>query len=47
MHLPRKNKRYLDNLSKACSNYVQTQMLAELKDAIAAKLGTTEDWHFP
>jgi hypothetical protein len=35
----------IDNLSKACSNYVQTQMLNDLKDVIAAKLGSTEGWN--
>lgn len=34
----------IDNLSKACSHYVQTRMLEDLKSAIAAKLGATEDW---
>jgi len=34
----------IDNLSKACSAYVQTQMLADLKDAFAVKLGTTVGW---
>ena len=34
----------LDNISKACSNYVQTEMVGDLKEAILAKLGTTEGW---
>jgi hypothetical protein len=40
----KKQQTILDNLSKACSSYVQTQMLENLKDAIATKLGTTEVW---
>ncbi|KIC76374.1 hypothetical protein DB42_DV00100 [Neochlamydia sp. EPS4] len=44
----KKQNAIIDNLSKACSNYVQTQMLAELKDAFAAKLGTIDGWQvFP
>lgn len=34
----------IDNLSKACSNYVQTHLLDDLKDTIAANLRTTEGW---
>ncbi len=34
----KKQNASIDNLSKACSNYVQTQMLLDLKEAIAAKL---------
>jgi predicted nucleotidyltransferase component of viral defense system len=40
----KKQNAIIDNLSKACSTYVQTQMLANLKDAFAAKLGATEEW---
>src|SRR5271163_3464836 len=44
----KKQNAIIDNLSKACSNYVQTQMLADLKDAFAAKLGATDGWRvFP
>jgi hypothetical protein len=44
----KKQNALIDNLSKACTNYVQTQMLADLKDAFAAKLGTTDEWQvFP
>jgi predicted nucleotidyltransferase component of viral defense system len=38
----------IDNLSKACSTYVQTEMLANLKDIFAAKLGINDGWQiFP
>lgn len=40
----KKQRTVLDNLSKACSTYVQTEMLDDLKDAITAKLRTTEGW---
>ena len=40
----KKQSAVLDKLSKACSNYVQTEMLDDLKEAIAAKLGITEGW---
>lgn len=40
----KKQNAIIDNLSKACSKYVQTKLLADLKAAFAAKLGTTEDW---
>ena len=40
----KKQRAILDNLSKACSNYVQTEMLNSLEEAIAAKLGTTDGW---
>ena len=40
----KKQQAILDNLAKACSSYVQTQMLEDLKNAFAAKLGTTEGW---
>ena len=40
----KKQRAILDNLLKVCSHYVQTQMLGDLEDAIAAKLGTTEGW---
>jgi GNAT superfamily N-acetyltransferase len=40
----KKQNTIIDNLSKACSTYVQTQMLADLKDAFAAKLGVTDGW---
>lgn len=49
-HAPSKKKQnaILDNLAKACSNYVQTQMLADLRAAFAAKLGTIDEWQlFP
>lgn len=43
---PSKKKQNLliDNLSHACSHYVQNQMLEELKEAIAAKLRRTDEW---
>jgi len=40
----RKQRAVLDNLSKACSTYVQTVMLDDVKEAIIARLGTTEGW---
>jgi predicted nucleotidyltransferase component of viral defense system len=40
----KKQRTILDNLSQACSNYVQTEMLDDLKDAIGAKLGTANGW---
>ena len=40
----KKQNAIIDNLSKACSTYVQNQMLADLKDAFAAKLGVTDVW---
>lgn len=40
----KRQRTILDNLSKACSYYVQTQMLDDLKNAITVKLGTTEGW---
>ena len=41
----RKKQRYiLDNLSKSCSNYVQTEMLDHLHKAIFSKFGTNEGW---
>lgn len=40
----KKQNAIIDNLSKACSTYVQTQMLADLKDAFAEKLGVTDGW---
>lgn len=40
----KKQKAVLENLSKACSNYVQTEMLDDLKKAIVSKLGTANDW---
>lgn len=44
----KKQNAIIDNLSKACSNYVQTQMLADLKDAFAASLEATDGWQvFP
>ncbi len=39
----KKQRAVLDNLSNACANYIQTEMLKELNEAIAAKL-RTEDW---
>jgi hypothetical protein len=32
----KKQNAIIDNLSKACSNYVQTEMLSSLKEAFAA-----------
>lgn len=44
----KKQNAIIDNLSKACSTYVQTEMLADLKDIFAAKLGITDEWQiFP
>ena len=40
----KKQNAIIDNLSKACSNYVQTEMLASLKETFAAELGTTDGW---
>jgi hypothetical protein len=40
----KKQRSVLDNLSKACSHYVQTVMLDDLKKAIISSLGTTEGW---
>ncbi len=43
--LPQKKQNaILENLSEACSNYVQTEMLDTLKAAIATKLETAEGW---
>jgi len=42
--LKKKQNAIIDNLSKACSNYVQTQMLDDLKDVISSKIGTAEGW---
>ncbi|MGA8164582.1 MAG: nucleotidyl transferase AbiEii/AbiGii toxin family protein [Waddliaceae bacterium] len=36
----KKQGKILDNLSQACSDYVQTTMLDSLKEAITEKLGT-------
>lgn len=44
----KKQNAIIDNLSKACSTYVQTEMLADLKDIFASKLGITDGWQiFP
>jgi hypothetical protein len=40
----KKQNAIIDNLSKACSNYVQTEMLASLKENFTKKLGTTDGW---
>jgi hypothetical protein len=40
----KKQRVILDHLSQTCSEYVQTRLLGELKESIAAKLGTTEEW---
>lgn len=40
----KKQNAIIGSLSKACSTYVQTQMLADLKDAFADKLGVTGGW---
>lgn len=40
----KKQNAIIDNLSKACSNYVQTEMLASLKEIFAADLKTTDGW---
>lgn len=40
----KKQSKILDNLSKACSDYVQTKMLDSLEEAIAAKLRTKDGW---
>lgn len=40
----KKQNTIIDNLSKACSTYVQTEMLADLKDVFAAKLGINDEW---
>jgi hypothetical protein len=40
----KKQNAIIDNLSKTCSAYVQTQMLTDLQDAFAAELRTTEGW---
>jgi hypothetical protein len=43
---PSKKKQNLiiDNLSQACTNYVQNELLNELKDAIGSKLGSNNGW---
>lgn len=41
----KKQRAALENLSKACANYVQNEMAASLKENIAAGLGTTEGWN--
>ena len=44
----KKQNAIIDNLSKACSTYVQTEMLADLKDIFSAKLGIIDGWQiFP
>ena len=40
----KKQNAIIDNLSKACSNYVQTEMLASLKETFTAELRTTDGW---
>jgi predicted nucleotidyltransferase component of viral defense system len=40
----RKQRAFLDNLSRACANYVQNEMLENLKEVIAARLRTTKGW---
>ncbi|MGH7890015.1 MAG: nucleotidyl transferase AbiEii/AbiGii toxin family protein [Thermodesulfobacteriota bacterium] len=40
----KKQRSVLDDLSKACSNYIQFEMLPDLKEAIIAKTETTEGW---
>ncbi|MFZ0565458.1 MAG: nucleotidyl transferase AbiEii/AbiGii toxin family protein [Chlamydiales bacterium] len=40
----KKQGKILNNLSQACSHYVQTKILDSLKEAIAVKLGTTDGW---
>jgi predicted nucleotidyltransferase component of viral defense system len=40
----KKQNAIIDNLSKACSNYIQTEMLASLKETFTTKLGTTDGW---
>jgi hypothetical protein len=40
----KKQNRIIENLSQACTNYVQNDMLKELKHAIGAKLGTHKGW---
>ena len=40
----KKQRTVLDNLAKACSTYVQTEMLNNLREAIITKLETTEGW---
>jgi predicted nucleotidyltransferase component of viral defense system len=40
----KKQNAIIDNLSKACSNYVQTEMLTSLKEIFAAELRTTDGW---
>jgi hypothetical protein len=40
----KKQRAVLDDLSKACSKYVQVELLNSLKEAIAEKLGTTDGW---
>lgn len=43
---PSKKKQNLiiENLSQACANYVQNDMLNELTNAISIKLGTNKEW---
>ncbi len=40
----KKQSAVLDDLSVACSNYVQNELLTDLKEAVFAKLGTDEGW---
>lgn len=40
----KKQQAILENLSTACSQYVQDKMLADLKENITSNLGTTEGW---
>lgn len=39
-----KQRTALENLSKACSEYVQNQMLIDLKNNISEKMKTKDDW---
>lgn len=40
----KKQQSILDRLARDCSNFVQTTMMADLHEAICAKLGTAEGW---
>jgi len=45
-HAPSKKKQQaiLENLSSACAQYVQNEMLADLQESITSNLGTTKGW---
>ena len=41
----KKQNHIIENLSQACTSYVQNELLNELKNAMSVKLGTNNGWH--